>query len=172
MPEVTAWPAYDVERTSVRVVLRDDAGCVLLFRTIDPTMPELGQWWELPGGGVEGEESYAETAAREIAEETGFVLAPSDFGAPTWRRDATYVRRHRRFLQHEVVVAAHVPGVAPEPGAEGRTPNELDEYVGHRWWPVAALAASSERFFPSPLPGLVEEFLAGAEIDESFDYWN
>ena len=74
MPEVTQWPAYDVERTSVRVVLRDDAGSVLLFRTIDPTMPEIGEWWELPGGGVEGEETYAETASREIEEETGLQV--------------------------------------------------------------------------------------------------
>ena len=42
-------------------------------------MPEIGEWWELPGGGVEDDESYAETASREIAEETGFVLAPSEF---------------------------------------------------------------------------------------------
>jgi 8-oxo-dGTP pyrophosphatase MutT (NUDIX family) len=172
VPEVTQWPAYDVERTSVRVVLRDDAGSVLLFRTIDPTMPEIGEWWELPGGGVEGEETYAETASREIEEETGFRLPPSAFSAATWRRDSTYVRRHIRFWQHEVVVTAHVPGAAPSPVPDGRTPNELDEYVDHRWWPVDDIAASRERFFPTPLPALVREFLAGAEIDESFDHWN
>lgn len=172
MPDVTEWPAYDVERTSVRVVLRDDTGSVLLFHTIDPTMPEIGDWWELPGGGVEGDESYAETAAREIAEETGFVLAPSEFSAATWRRDSTYVRRHVRFWQHEVVVTAHVPGTAPSPVPDGRTPNELDEYVDHRWWPVDEIAGSTARFFPTPLPALVHEFLAGAEIDESFDHWN
>ncbi len=172
MPEVTEWPSYDVERTSVRVVLRDDAGSVLLFHTIDPTMPEIGDWWELPGGGVEGAETYAETASREIAEETGFVVPPAEFTAATWRRDSTYVRRHIRYWQHEVVVSARVPGTAPVPGAEGRTPTELDEYVDHRWWTVDEIAESRERFFPTPLPGLVREFLAGAEIDESFDLWN
>jgi 8-oxo-dGTP pyrophosphatase MutT (NUDIX family) len=171
---VTPWPAYDVERSSVRVVLLDDGGRVLLFRTIDPTMPETGEWWELPGGGVEAGEGVVDTAVREVAEETGFELARSGIGAPTWRRDSTYVRRHRRTWQHEVVVTAHVAGVAPVPAREGRTEEELEEYVGHRWWTVADVVAAGGgvRFFPSRLPDLLEDFLAGVPIDEPFDLWN
>ncbi len=173
MPAVTAWPAFDVERTSVRVVLLDDDGRVLLFRTIDPTMPELGEWWELPGGGVEPGESYADTAAREIEEETGFALEPSTFGPASWRRDSTYVRRHTRVWQHEVVVSARVRGRAPVPGAEGRTPEELDDYLDHRWWLVDEIEqAASTRFFPTLLPSLIGGFLAGEAIDEPFDEWN
>ena len=175
MPEgVTSWPGYDVERSSVRVVLLDDDGLVLLFRTIDPTMPETGEWWELPGGGAEPGETVTDTAVREIAEETGFALVPSAVGVPTWTRDSTYVRRHRRTWQHEVVVRARVGGVAPVPAREGRTEEELEEYVGHRWWTVADLvaAAGHARFFPSRLPDLLEDFLAGARIEEPFDLWN
>jgi 8-oxo-dGTP pyrophosphatase MutT (NUDIX family) len=172
VPDVTAWPGYDVERTSVRVVLLDSLGQVLLLRTIDPTMPDLGQWWELPGGGVEAGESYADTAVREIAEETGFAVDPGAIALPTWRRDATYVRRHVRTWQHEVVVLARVLGVAPDPRAEGRTPAELEEYIGHRWWPVEEIVASSERFFPGRLTQHLDAFLAGDTIDEPFDLWN
>ena len=60
---------YDIERSSVRVVLLDAAGAVLLFRTIDPAMPESGTWWELPGGGVEAGESAVDTAVREVLED-------------------------------------------------------------------------------------------------------
>jgi 8-oxo-dGTP pyrophosphatase MutT (NUDIX family) len=171
---VAQWPAYDVERTSVRVVLRDAAGAVLLFRTIDPTMPEIGRWWELPGGGVEPGETVAQTALREVAEETGFVLGADDVTEPTWSRSATYVRRHVRTLQHEVVVTAHVPGTAPVPARDGRTQEELEEYVGHRWWPVAEIVAAGtgDRFFPGGLPELLEDFLSGRRIDEPFDLWN
>jgi 8-oxo-dGTP pyrophosphatase MutT (NUDIX family) len=171
---VTPWPDYDVERSSVRVVLLDDDGRLLLFRTIDPTMPEIGQWWELPGGGVEPGETVVDTAVREIAEETGFALARAEVGVPTWRRDSTYVRRHRRTWQHEVVVTAHVVGAAPVPARDGRTLEELQEYVGHRWWsvPDVVAAAGTARFFPSRLPDLLERFLAGAAIDEPFDHWN
>jgi ADP-ribose pyrophosphatase YjhB (NUDIX family) len=169
---VTPWPGYDVERTSVRVVLLDSDDRILLFHTSDPTMPEIGEWWELPGGGVEDGESYSQTASREIAEETGFALAPAEFGSPTWRRDSTYVRRHVRFWQHEVVVIARVPGSGPVPGAEGRTPHELEEYDAHRWWSVEEIETSRARFFPTPLPALLRSFLAGTQIDEPFDHWN
>ena len=171
---VTDWPAYDVERTSIRVVLRDADGLILLFRTVDPTMPELGQWWELPGGGVEPGESVAATAVREIAEETGFVLRADDIAAPTWTRSATYLRRQVRTLQHELVIEASIAGSRPVPAREGRTEDELEEYVGHRWWPVAELvsAASADRFFPGRLPELIEPFLAGVVIDEPFELWN
>ncbi len=54
----------------------------------------------------------------------------------------------------------------------GYTPTELLEYVGHRWWPVEEIAASEERFFPGRLPSLIEDFLAGEDIDEPFDAWN
>jgi 8-oxo-dGTP pyrophosphatase MutT (NUDIX family) len=163
---------HDVERTSVRVVLRDADGAVLLFRTVDPVMPETGTWWELPGGGVEDGESVTATAIREVREETGFVLAPEQVSPPSWRRDATYLRRRRRYLQHEVVVTADLATTAPEPSADGRTPTERLEYVGHRWWTVAEIRDSADRFFPGRLPALIEKFLAGEEIDEPFEEWN
>ena len=171
---VTAWPAYDVERTSVRVVLLDVDDRLLLFRTLDPTMPEIGEWWELPGGGIEPGESYAETAVREICEETGFEVTLASLpDLPRWNRDSTYVRRHVRTWQHEVVVVARVAGSAPAPAREGRTPEELDEYVGHRWWTPAEVAeAQGTRFFPGRLPALLAPFLAGEVLDEPFDLWN
>lgn len=163
---------YDVERSSVRVVLLDDDGAVLLFRTVDPAMPESGTWWELPGGGVEPGESVAETAVREVREETGFELGTADVGEPSWRRNATYLRRRRRYLQHEVVVRAAVAGSAPVPSPDGRTETERLEYVDHRWWTPAEIAASTERFFPGRLPDLLASFLAGDDIDEPFDRWS
>lgn len=171
---VTAWPGYDAERTSVRVVLLDDDGRFLLFRTVDPTMPEIGEWWELPGGGLEPGESYAETAVREIREETGFevdlAVLPDQ---PRWTRDSTYVRRHIRTWQHEVVLVARVAGRAPVPAREGRTEEELQEYVGHRWWSVQdVLDAPGTRFFPGRLADLLPGFLDGDVIDEPFDLWN
>lgn len=172
---VTAWPGYDVERTSVRVVLLDPEGRLLLFRTVDPRMPETGQWWELPGGGMEPGETPSATAVREVAEETGLVIAEADVSPPTWRRTATYARRHIRTLQHEVVVSVRVTVSAPEPAPDGRTPDELEEYVGHVWWTaaqVAAAGAAGERFFPGSLPALLGRFLTGEELDQPFERWN
>lgn len=171
----TAWPGFDVERTSVRVVLLDPDERLLLFATIDPLMPETGTWWELPGGGMEAGESIAATAVREIAEETGFVLHPDALGPPRWHRHATYLRRGVRVLQHEYVLTAPVPRAAPVPAREGRTPEELAAYVDHRWWTVAeivAAATAGERFFPGRLAQLLAGFLAGEVVDEAFEQWN
>ena len=166
--------AADVERTSVRVVLVDGTGAVLLFRTVEPTIPELGQWWELPGGGMEPGEDIVTTARRELAEETGIHVPAADVGPPRWVRAVTYVRRGRRVLQHErvVVVRLRTPGPGPEPLAGGRTPEELTDYVGHRWWPSAEVAASQERFFPGRLPRLLGPVLAGEHVVEPFEWWN
>jgi hypothetical protein len=67
-----------------------------------------------------------------------------------------------------------VAGRAPAPAVEGRTPQELEEYVGHQWWAPEeiASAAAGERFFPARLPELIIPFLAGTSIDEPFDLWN
>ena len=162
----------DLERTSVRVVLRDRAGLVLLFDTVDPLNPGLGSWWELPGGGMEPGETVAQTAARELAEETGFSLPTAAFGPPTWTRTATYLRRGRRVLQHEHVVAAVLRLAEPAPSSEHRTAQEMEDYVGYRWWTVQAVRASRERFFPGRLPDLLEPFLSGQRIVEPFEWWN
>jgi 8-oxo-dGTP pyrophosphatase MutT (NUDIX family) len=164
--------AYDVERTSVRVVLRDGSGRLLLFSTVDPEMPETGAWWELPGGGMEPGESWADTACREIAEETGLRLSVEQIGEPRWTRTATYLRRHRRVLQHELVVVADLDVDEPRIARDGRTAEELEEYVASRWWAPEEVAASAERFFPGSLPALLPRLLAGERIDEPFEFWN
>jgi 8-oxo-dGTP pyrophosphatase MutT (NUDIX family) len=170
---VTQWPDFDIERTSVRVVLLDARGSVLLFHTIDPYMPELGEWWELPGGGMDPGETYQQTAVREVHEETGIRLTQNQVAEPTWFRDTTYVRRHIRTWQHEVVVRVQLDGVEPLVVREGQTAQELEEYIGYRWWSAWQIrSAQGTRFFPSRLPEELEGFLRGDVIEEPFDHWN
>lgn len=64
-----------VERSAVRLVVLDADDCVLLFHTRDPTDPELGTWWELPGGGIELGETYVDAAIRGLREATGIARA-------------------------------------------------------------------------------------------------
>lgn len=161
-----------VERQVVRVVLQDAHGDVLLFRTREFTMPELGQWWELPGGGIDAGESYAEAAVRELREETGLVVAAEDVGPPTWRRTATFRHRGRRLLQHEVVVLVRHPAPAPALETSGRFDYEIEDYFDHRWWSVRDLVSSNERFYPGRLPEFLPALLAGREVDEPFEVFS
>lgn len=161
-----------VERDVVRLVVLDAHADVLLFHTHDPTYPELGSWWELPGGGIEDGETYLETAVRELAEETGIAARPEQVAAPTWQRDATYRYRGERRLQHEQVAIVRLDVAAPPVDGSQRVGFEDEDYFGFRWWPVAAIAGSTERFYPGRLPGLLERFLAGVPIDEPFEHWS
>jgi 8-oxo-dGTP pyrophosphatase MutT (NUDIX family) len=161
---------YDLERDAVRVVLADAGGRVLLFHVETEDVP--GGWWELPGGGIELGESYLEAAVRELREETGLVLEPAQIGLPRWRRDSTWRSRGERRLQHEVVVFAQVDADQPTIVDAGRTATEAEDYVTARWWHVAEIIQSQERFYPGRLPELLPRFLAGVDIDEPFEYWN
>ena len=161
-----------VERDCVRIVVRDADERVLLFHTRDPTYPELGTWWELPGGGLEPGESSPDAAVRELREETGIRITAAQVGAPTWRRDASFRYRGRRHLQHEQVVGVRLDVSAPDVDGSARVDFEDEDYFGFAWWPVADVVGSDAVFYPRRLPELLTPFLAGEPIDEPFELWS
>jgi len=58
-------PAANSVVPSVTVAIRDDVGRILLIHKIDNGL------WSLPGGGHDAGERIADTAVREVQEETG-----------------------------------------------------------------------------------------------------
>ncbi len=136
-----------VERSAVRLAVLDVRDRLLLFHTREPYYPELGTWWELPGGGIE-------------------------VGQPTWRRRASFRHRDVRRVQDEVIVTVRLATVGPEVDESGRFDYEKEEYFGYRWWPVGSVIASRERFYPGRLPTLLPRFLSGEEIAEPFELWS
>ncbi|MGR7002592.1 NUDIX hydrolase [Yinghuangia aomiensis] len=171
VPDYPADLRVDLVRRAVRVVLLDASGRVLLFNNnVARSRPSI--WWDLPGGGLDPGETYVDAAVREIFEETGLRLDPADVGSPIWRRSSTWTRGEFRRVQHEYVVAARVAGEAPEIDAHGWTQEEVDEYVGARWWTVDEIVSSREHFYPGRLPELLPRFLAGELVDEPFEWWN
>jgi 8-oxo-dGTP pyrophosphatase MutT (NUDIX family) len=104
----------------VRLVVLDSSARVLLLHTRDPTYPDLGTWWELPGGENEPSESYIDAAIRELRGETGMAVKPESVELPTWRRDASFRYRAERRLQHENVVTIRLTQPGPAVARPGR----------------------------------------------------
>jgi 8-oxo-dGTP pyrophosphatase MutT (NUDIX family) len=161
-----------LERDAVRVVVRDSEARILLFHTHEVTLPEIGHWWELPGGGIDEGETYLDAAVRELREETGITVSADQVGEPSWRRTASFRHRELRHVQHEVVVEVRldVPGSAIDEAE--RLDYEKEDYFDFRWWGIGDVVGSSERFYPGRLPVLLRRFLDGEAIDEPFELFS
>jgi 8-oxo-dGTP pyrophosphatase MutT (NUDIX family) len=161
-----------IERNVVRLVVMDLEDRVLLFRIREPLHPEQGTCWELPGGGIDAGETYVAAALRELREETGILANPADVGPPSWRRRATFRHAGVRRLQSEIVVLVRLTVPGPAVDETEQLTDEKETYFGFRWWRIAELEMSTERFYPSRLPALLRRFLDGERIDEPFDYFS
>lgn len=159
------------ERDSVRVVVLDPDDRVLLFRAIHPHRPDIGTWWELPGGGIDPGETVVDTAIRELREETGIAVAAEQLSRPTWSRIGTFQYHGVRRVQHEVVLVARLTATAVV-DTSGQLVYEQEEYPEHRWWPADEIRASAARFYPGRLPEFLDALLRGETIDEGLEVWN
>ena len=160
------------ERQVVRAVVVDARGRILLLHSQDLSRPEISAWWELPGGGLDPGETHEDAIIRELAEEAGLIVSAGQIGAPTWRRDSTFLYRGERRLNHEVVVPVRLTVEGPDVDGAGRVDFEAEDYFGFRWWPVGEVVASGEVFYPGRLPRLLVPFLDGQRIDEPFERWS
>jgi 8-oxo-dGTP pyrophosphatase MutT (NUDIX family) len=161
-------------RRSAKALLVDPAGRLLLLHLHDPVEAALGRWWELPGGGVEDGESDEQACAREVAEETGYVVDPAAVGPVLWRRRATFRWLGVRRWQLETVHVVRLPPGA-RPTASTPTDEESSAFLGSRWFAPAALAdlaAAGERLYPGRLDEVAPRLLRGEVVPEGFERWS
>jgi 8-oxo-dGTP pyrophosphatase MutT (NUDIX family) len=156
-------------RRAVRLVVLDREDHLLLLHIREPLHPEVGTVWELPGGGIDADETFVDAAVRELGEETGIVAQPAAVGPASWRRWVTFKHAGTRRIQHEVVVTVRLNDVRPTVNVARQLPDELETYLAARWWTVDEVESSPHRFYPGRLPDYLRRFLDGEQIQEPFE---
>lgn len=146
-----------------RVLLFDQQDRLLLL--FDPD-PERGAYWYPPGGHIEDGESPEATARRELNEELGVDVA--DLGPVILRRRAQFAYRGQLFDQDEWHLLGRVDG--PEIRSSRSGDNEAAAVAAHRWWSLADLRLSADRFFPEGLVEIVERLHSQGPPAEPRDF--
>ncbi|MCT9093688.1 NUDIX hydrolase [Streptomyces sp. ASQP_92] len=141
-------------RKVARVILLDPQDRILLMHGYEPEDP-TDTWWFTPGGGLEGDETRAEAALRELAEETG--ITDVELGPVLWQRQCSFPFAGRRWDQDEWYYLARTTQTEATP--TGLTELELRSTSGLRWWTSAELSAARETVYPTRLAELLRTLL-------------
>lgn len=132
----------------------DADGRVLIMLWRDPASGEL--IWEPPGGGIEGDETPADAAVRELREETGIQGARFDEAFHLVWRD--HVWNGKRVVGEEAFFLARVPA-STQVARDDLTPNEQEWLVQTRWVQPTELADLAERVEPPNLASIIDSLL-------------
>jgi 8-oxo-dGTP pyrophosphatase MutT (NUDIX family) len=143
-------------RPGARVIVLDGRDRILLFRVRTPGQ-DPPESWITPGGALERGESHEDCARRELREETG--LADVELGPCVWRRRETWRWEERLYDSPERFFLVRVERL--EVVAQALGDIESVTLMGHRWWSVPELAASSAVFIPRDLATLLPPLIAG-----------
>lgn len=152
-PDRGGGPAGSVLRVSVRALLVDEQGRVLLLRSEEP---DTGlPFWYPPGGGVEDGEEPVAALSRELLEEVG--LAGLEIGPEVWTRRHAFSWRGVTYDQWERWFLCRVHHFGPS--GQGRTETEVEDLTAARWWGLPELAATTDRLTPRDLANRLDQLL-------------
>jgi len=141
-------------RRCARVLVIDERDQVLLLHSSGFVTPE-SEFWVTIGGGIDGGETAAEAAVRELFEETGLRVNPAELGEPVGHTTGTWwmgFDDHVFFLlrvDRFTVDFAHLEA------------SEIGELTGSAWLSIDQLQAIDHGVFPVPVADLTKRLIGG-----------
>jgi 8-oxo-dGTP diphosphatase len=139
-------------RESVRALILDGDGHVLLVRFWWDGVEPADGFWANPGGGIELGESRLTALRRELREETGIVI--DALGPEVWTK-TTLFPMSQWDGQVDHIHLFRTERFTPEPALsrEALMSEALHEI---RWWSPEDLRDGGATFAPRSLPGLLD----------------
>ncbi|SHM32831.1 NUDIX hydrolase [Cryptosporangium aurantiacum] len=145
-----------IPRRAARILVIDGER-VLLFRCTSANRPQDGPWWITPGGGLEGTEDARWGAVRELTEETGLVVEPTEFRGPVFEEEIEYPTSTGPQRQRQQYFVLFHP--AFEVDRQFQTDWERRFMGEARWWNSAELRESGETVYPPNLADLLDQVI-------------
>ena len=151
----------DGSRRAARVLLVDENNQVLFLKAREGNTDNV--FWLLPGGGLEGAETFEEAAVREVKEETGMTIT---LGPCLWTRHHVFEWLGVPQDQFEVFFISKV-NVAIASNVQAAKPD--DYVIGHRWWQLNQIENTTEKFAPTKVAELLRPIMRGNYPATPFD---
>jgi len=144
-----------IHRETARIVLHDRDGHFLLLLTHFDAVVGLPPRWITPGGGIDDGESVLDAAVRELREETGRIVEPTELGdviaeVPGWWDWADGERFHS-YVDHFYALGVD----RFEPDTTGWTDSERHDVLDMRWWTMDEIVAEQPFLGPPSLTSVL-----------------
>ncbi len=145
-------------RPTARVLLHWQKREFLLLNThFDPEV-QLPPRWLIPGGGIDGDESPRDAAARELLEETGLAIEPELLGEIVYRESGEWLwgdgLHSHTYEDHVFALDIDSLGLNPASLSLNKSQWTIDEHrdvLEVRWWTLSDLLATNEPVSPKSL---------------------
>lgn len=146
-------------RPAVRGLVIDNSNSVLMVKLVFPH----GEWWVMPGGGIEENEDLHTALQRELAEEVGLTAFEAE--GVLWLRDHHFAMSSTDGVQwdgqSETVFVVRTERFTPSP-LMSQAELHAENLHAYQWWSIDEMLLNSEcnNFSPPDIAIRLHQFVS------------